>query len=272
MPAEPEGPRGTVLPWTPALVAAFWDGYSASADPASYFTAQVPEALTRLIAAAMPSGADLLDLGCGPGRIGLRLMERGYGYFAADRSPASVAAVAAALGGHRRWLGSAELAGTAIPLADASVDGVLLFETLEHLLEDEIDAGCVEIRRVLRPGGRLLVTVPNAEDLGRAMVYCPVCRHSFHRMQHQRSFTAESLRRFLEARGFRTAFCGAGDLAHLQAGAPRNPLRWSAIGVARAARVATAKAWRRLTGGSGPWLRAAFPGDGPNLAWCGMRT
>ena len=48
---------------------------------------------------------------------------------------------------------------TAIPLADASVDLVTSFETIEHLTDHEAMLG--EIRRVLRPGGLLLISSPD---------------------------------------------------------------------------------------------------------------
>lgn len=46
------------------------------------------------------------------------------------------------------------------PYADNSFDGVILSEVLEHI-DDEI-GGLREIMRVLRPGGVLVITVPNA--------------------------------------------------------------------------------------------------------------
>jgi len=48
---------------------------------------------------------------------------------------------------------------TALPLADASVDLVVSFETIEHLAaQAEMLA---EFRRVLAPGGALLISSPN---------------------------------------------------------------------------------------------------------------
>lgn len=49
--------------------------------------------------------------------------------------------------------------GRTLPLADASVDFVVSFEVLEHV-EDERRA-LSELRRVLKPGGRLAMSVPN---------------------------------------------------------------------------------------------------------------
>jgi SAM-dependent methyltransferase len=52
--------------------------------------------------------------------------------------------------------------GRTFPLADASFDGVICSEVLEHVFTPEIFLG--EIHRVLRPGGRLLLTVPFVWD------------------------------------------------------------------------------------------------------------
>jgi SAM-dependent methyltransferase len=73
------------------------------------------------------------------------------------------------------------------PVPDAAVDVVLATETLEHVPEP---AGFLaEARRVLRPGGRIVLTVPFAARWH----YIP---HDYWR------FTPSSLRDLLEAAGF----------------------------------------------------------------------
>lgn len=52
--------------------------------------------------------------------------------------------------------------GTRFPFPDASFDGVLCNQVLEHIFEPMTFLS--EIRRVLRPGGRLLLTVPFVWD------------------------------------------------------------------------------------------------------------
>lgn len=54
---------------------------------------------------------------------------------------------------------------TAIPLSDASIDAILCTEVLEHV-ERPLDA-LSEFARLLKPGGRLLVTVPSASRVHR---------------------------------------------------------------------------------------------------------
>jgi SAM-dependent methyltransferase len=48
---------------------------------------------------------------------------------------------------------------TALPFADASFDSCLCTEVMEHIPDDDAAAG--ELARCLRPGGRLLMTVPH---------------------------------------------------------------------------------------------------------------
>ncbi|MGH9900444.1 MAG: methyltransferase domain-containing protein, partial [Pyrinomonadaceae bacterium] len=53
------------------------------------------------------------------------------------------------------------------PYADRSFDVVLFCEIIEHLLYDPVHA-LTEIRRVLRPGGQLILTTPNVARLDQA--------------------------------------------------------------------------------------------------------
>ena len=50
--------------------------------------------------------------------------------------------------------------GLRLPFADESFDAVTSFETLEHLLER--NAFLIELKRVLRPKGKLVLSTPNA--------------------------------------------------------------------------------------------------------------
>jgi SAM-dependent methyltransferase len=78
---------------------------------------------------------------------------------------------------------------TCLPLKDASADLVVSFETIEHVPDAE--ALVLEIRRVLKPGGRLVLSTPN-RDFG------PPERHTGNPF-HVREFTADELRDLLRA-------------------------------------------------------------------------
>jgi SAM-dependent methyltransferase len=84
-----------------------------------------------------------------------------------------------------------------IPLPDSFADVVFASEVFEHLTENSLTTGLAEIRRVLRPGGRLIGTVPYRENLAEQECVCPGCGLSFHRWGHQQSFTPQGLANFL---------------------------------------------------------------------------
>lgn len=107
-------------------------------------------------------GERVLDLGSGSSEIAARLAEQGALAFAADRSVAALAA-AAAEGGKRVHAVGTDIG--ALPFADASFDKIVLLEVIEHLPEEAIARYAPELRRVLAPGGRLLVTTPNYRSL-----------------------------------------------------------------------------------------------------------
>ncbi len=62
--------------------------------------------------------------------------------------------------------------GQDLPIADASVDGVVSALAFHHIPEEARDAALAEIHRVLRPGGRLLIADfrPPRSRLGRRLV------------------------------------------------------------------------------------------------------
>lgn len=95
----------------------------------------------------------ILDIGCGTGAMLDELAAFGT-VVGADFSPEALQFCVA------RGVG-AELARADVrrlPFADASFDVVTAMDIVEHIDDDK--AAACEIFRVLRPGGRLLVTVP----------------------------------------------------------------------------------------------------------------
>lgn len=93
------------------------------------------------------------------------------------------------------------------PYADDSFDVVLFCEIIEHLLSDPVHA-LVEIRRVLKPGGTLVLTTPNVVRLdnvrkiiGGENVYDPYSGYGPYG-RHNREYTQEDLFNLLTINGF----------------------------------------------------------------------
>jgi ubiquinone/menaquinone biosynthesis C-methylase UbiE len=82
-----------------------------------------------------------------------------------------------------------------LPFPDNDFDLVTCIETLEHVRD--VQLALSEIRRVLRPGGRLALTTPAS---ARWRVLFRGVEHPF--SPHIRSFTRRSLRTILETMGF----------------------------------------------------------------------
>jgi ubiquinone/menaquinone biosynthesis C-methylase UbiE len=103
----------------------------------------------------------LVDVGCGNGAQTLLFLDRFDRLTGVELNPEFLAlfqAEADRMGVAERVAGVLS-AGEDIPLPDESADCVTCFTVLEHV-NDEL-ATLREMKRVLRPGGRLLLTVPN---------------------------------------------------------------------------------------------------------------
>lgn len=101
------------------------------------------------------NGRRILDAGCGSGPLAGALRDRGAVVTGFDASPAMVGLAERRLGRDARVL-VADL-GKPLPFAGGAFDDVVASLVL-HYLEDWA-APLAELRRVLRPGGRLLLSV-----------------------------------------------------------------------------------------------------------------
>lgn len=152
----------------------------------------------RFIARHIPPSANALNIGVGRGGLESILAAKGVGVSCLDPNMETIETVKRSLNlGERAKVGFSY----DIPFPDGQFDVVIMTEVLEHLDKDVLKTTLSEIRRVLKPGGRFIGTVPANEILSDSEVICPHCRKIFHRWGHVQSFSPKTLRDILSASG-----------------------------------------------------------------------
>lgn len=130
------------------------------------------EQLSRRLASAfqvagIEPGMTVLDVGCGRGEIIRHCARLGANAYGIDYADAAVRMTRDLIEGEQDSTSTAKM-GVArsdakyLPFPDRSFDRVLMFDIVEHLYPWELHQALLEVRRVLKPDGRLIVhTAPN---------------------------------------------------------------------------------------------------------------
>lgn len=138
-----------------------------AADYKNVNTQAEPWFMLRTFVDAMPAGARVLDLGCGPGNSAAYLAELGMQADAWDASEEMVALAAANEGVTARQAVFGDLD------ADALYDGIWANFSLLHAPRSDMPAHLAAIARALKPGGLFHVALKEGQDAKRD----PIGRH-----------------------------------------------------------------------------------------------
>ena len=173
----------------------------------------------------------ILDIGCGNGNISLALGSLGHEVVGVDIDNESIA-----IASGRNPFGHVSFRQTDVASMDLSdtFDAIVCSEVLEHLPDP--GSLVVSAHRLLRPGGKLIVTVPNGYGPRELLMTRPMqwlhqrglasVLHTIKRgfgysnttlqsanpdLTHLQFFTRNGLQRMLKTNGFRLQAFGKGD-------------------------------------------------------------
>ena len=160
----------------------------------------------RLIAEALPALADsrILKTDLWDEAKNTRIMQwaadRGARVFGIDISEPIVRQARQAFGSRRLRPAVSDV--RRLPFADDSFDAIYSMGTVEHFVETE--ASVAELARILEPGGRLILGVPNRHDpFLRPLVVAVLYNLGLYAYGFEKSYSRGALRRMVEAAGLR---------------------------------------------------------------------
>jgi SAM-dependent methyltransferase len=160
--------------------------------------------IDKLVKSHLVANSRLLEIGCGAGNLLVQAVVKDSYPVALDLSMQALNFVRSRLqeacraADAPRGFACIQSIGEFLPLPSASFDCVILSEVIEHLEAPRVSI--CEATRVLRPGGRLLVTTPNYRSFWPLMEWVVDRTNMTPRMageQHISRFDPKSLRSLL---------------------------------------------------------------------------
>lgn len=169
-----------------------------SASAAQLFATNQPY-VARIIRPLLPAdkAATILDLGCGNGCYLYFIKQYGYTNLIGLDTSAEQVAIAQHLGISEVQQGDID---TYLTTYDKPTDLVLLMDMVEHLSRQETFDLLDRVYALLKPGGKLLLHVPNAEGLFGMQI-------RYGDLTHEQCFTPSSIRQLLNTIGFQHFVC-----------------------------------------------------------------
>lgn len=201
------------IDWSDEKVKRFWDFYNNyEAFEQLWFSKNLGKGIIKFVGRHTNIEGNVLDYGTGKGHLSGFLMENDkVNLTACDFSDETIININSKFSSVANFKGCFLVKEFPSSFKENQFDIIFLVEAIEHLTDDYLLPTLSEIRRILKPGGSVIVTTPNEENLALQNVCCPECGCVFHRVQHVRSFNKESLRTIMSNHNFKAVFCNAID-------------------------------------------------------------
>lgn len=180
--------------WTPESIESFWNMLAQSPLEQLSFSRLFGPSLVKVIEKYVPKDRTICDFGAGGGDLVKLLLDAGYSVGAFEPAEKRRRNFPEEIFKNPRFLGFDD---------DRVYDCVTCVEALEHLTAENAAEAMKAAAGALKEGGLFIGSVPWNERLWAQYAICPNCRAAFHRWQHIRSFTPETLAEFLTAHGFK---------------------------------------------------------------------
>jgi len=193
--------------WDKKKIASYWDVFGNIKPVSPWFSVKASGWLLKKIDQILKNKINkkdefrILDMGSGSGEfINMVAQHTGSQCYGIDLSDERVAIATSQFPSIKFSVGSLTHTG----LDGEYFDLIISTQTIEHILDEDLEQAFVEMERILKPGGIVLLTTRFEEDLELGRKVCPDCHAIFLHSQHVQSFTTIRLRGLLDQQGIKT--------------------------------------------------------------------
>jgi 2-polyprenyl-3-methyl-5-hydroxy-6-metoxy-1,4-benzoquinol methylase len=109
-------------------------------------------------------GSRILDAGCGNGWLSICAWEEGFDVYSVDMAESEIKESQYILKQRNAFIRLIRTSLSALPFINSSFDSIICISVLEHI--SDIEQAILEIKRVLKKNGRLILVVPNGLTFG----------------------------------------------------------------------------------------------------------
>jgi 2-polyprenyl-3-methyl-5-hydroxy-6-metoxy-1,4-benzoquinol methylase len=207
---DPFEASSSELLWTREMVRRFWT-YERR-RPENFFSFQVGDVVTRRFRRYLRGR--VVDYGAGAGFLVEELLAAGVQCGAVEFGERAAQELGNRFDAQNGFLGAHD----SVDLAEwkGSFDGAFLVEVIEHLYEEDLQKCLSAVRSLLKPDGWFIVTTPNEEDRSKNFICSPESGLLFHRFQHVRSWSAQSLGAYLRQMALKSMQSAQQILEHIR--------------------------------------------------------